>query len=147
MTIKIIHKELSYKIVGVLFEVFDELGYGYKENFYTNAIARSFKIKGMHFNAQVPYKLIYKGGVIGKIFLDFLIESKIILEVKRGNYYSKKNIEQILNYLKMTGLELAILANFTPNGVKFIRILNSAKFREKQGEEYNLSVKKKMFRL
>ena len=146
MAVKIIHKELSYQIVGILFEVFDDLGYGYKENFYINAIVKNFKLNNIKFKTQVPYKLIYKGEIIGKIFLDFLVEDKIILEIKKGYYFSKKNIEQILNYLKMTGLELAILANFTPNGVKFIRILNSPLYKKKT-EEYKINISKKLFRL
>lgn len=142
---KIIHKELSYKIVGVLFEVFEELGYGYKESCYQKAIERGLKIKNIPHKSQVPFKLAYKGQVIGKIYLDFLIDGKIILEIKKGNYFGRKNIEQILNYLKMTGLKLAILANFTPNGVKFLRILNSDKFNKPQ--EYKITITKKLFRL
>lgn len=60
-------------------------------------------------------------------YLDFLVEDKIVLEIKKGNYYSKKNIEQVKQYLKVTNLKLAILANFTPSGVKFLRVLNSDK--------------------
>jgi len=90
--------------------------------------------------------LIFKGKVIGKVYLDFLVDDKIVLEIKRGYYYSKKNMEQVLNYLKMTNKKLAILANFTPKGVKFIRILNSDKYI-KQPEEYNLTISKKLKRL
>jgi len=56
--------------------------------------------------------------------IDFLVEDKILVEIKKGNYFSKKNIEQVYAYLKATGLKLAILANFTSTGVKFRRILN-----------------------
>jgi GxxExxY protein len=142
---KIIHKELSYQVVGVLFEVFETLGYGYKESYYQKAIERGLKIKNIPFKSQVPFKLAYKGQIIGRIFLDFLIDNKIVLEIKKGNYFGRKNIEQILNYLKMTGLKLAILANFTPNGVKFLRILNSDKFNKPQ--EYKITITKKLFRL
>lgn len=121
---KIIYKELSYEIVGVLFEVYNELGYGHPEKYYYRAIGRGFKIQGIKYRSQVSYKLIFKDEIIGRYYLDFLIENKIVLEIKKGNHFSKKNIEQVKSYLEATGMKLAILANFTPSGVKFLRILN-----------------------
>lgn len=122
------------------------MGYGYKEKYYERAIARNFKLKGIRFKEQVPFKLEYKGEIIGTIFLDFLIKDKVVLEIKKGNYFGRKNIEQVLNYLKMTNMKLAILANFTPNGVKFLRILNADKYT-KPIQEYKMNISKKIFRL
>ncbi len=121
---KIVYKELSYKIVGKLFDVYNELGYGHPEKYYQTAIEKALALSKINFKSQVHYKLIYRGETIGKYFLDFLIENKIILEIKKGEYFSKKNIEQIKSYLEVTGIKLAILANFTPEGVKFYRMLN-----------------------
>lgn len=121
---KIIYKELSYKIVGSAFEVFRELGYGFKERYYEDAIAREFKNRDIKFKRQVPYKLKYKGEIIGNYRFDFFVENKIIVELKRGDYFSKNNITQALQYLKATDLKLAILINITSEGVKFKRILN-----------------------
>lgn len=122
-TSKVVHKELSYKVVGVLFEVYNELGYGYQEKYYERAIEKYFIAEKMKFKRQVPYKITIKGEVIGRYYLDFLVEDKIVLEIKKGNYFSRRNIEQVKGYLKTTGMKLAILANFTPNGVKFFRVL------------------------
>jgi len=121
---KIVYKELSYKLVGVLFEVFNELGYGYKEKYYQKAIAVLLKEKNIKFKEQLMYKIKFKNKDLGNQFLDFLVEDKIILEIKRGNYYSKHNIQQVKQYLKVTNKKLAILANFTEKGVKTIRVLN-----------------------
>lgn len=66
----------------------------------------------------------YKGAIVGNYFLDFLIENKIVLELKKGDRFSKKDIEQVYAYLKVTGLKLGIIANFTGKGVKFKRIVN-----------------------
>lgn len=121
---KIIYKELSYNILGVVFEVFKELGYGFKERYYEDAIAKEFEIRGISFKRQLPYKLSYKGEIIGNYRFDFLVEDKIILELKRGNYFSKNNITQVLQYLKTTNLKLGILINITSEGAKFKRILN-----------------------
>ncbi len=62
--------------------------------------------------------------IIGRYYLDFLVERRIILEIKKTDYFSKKNIEQVNAYLKITNLKLAILANFTPDGIKFMRLVN-----------------------
>lgn len=121
---KVVYKELSYVIVGILFEVFNEIGYGYQEKHYQKAIEKSFFSNKIKFKSQVPYKIKFKGEEVGRYYLDFLIEGKIILEIKKGNYFAKRNINQVNGYLKATGLKLAILANFTSDGVKFKRLLN-----------------------
>jgi GxxExxY protein len=121
---KLIYKDLSYKIVGVLYDVYNELGYGYKERTYEKAIEVCFKEQGIYYIRQAPYKVIFKGEVIGRNYVDFIIDNKIVLELKKGNYFSRKNIEQIKNYLVVTDLQLAILAHFTSNGVKIFRALN-----------------------
>ncbi|MBU2028549.1 GxxExxY protein [Patescibacteria group bacterium] len=121
---KVIYKELSYKIIGAVFEVFKELGSGFKERYYEDAIAKEFKNKGIKFKRQIPYKLTYKDEMIGSYRFDFLVEEKIIVELKQGNYFSKSNITQALQYLKASNLKLAILVNITSSGVKFKRILN-----------------------
>jgi len=118
------YKELSYELVGILFEVYNELGYGYKEIYYQKAIKQFLEEKHIPCKEQAPFKLSFHGKIIGRFYLDFLIDGKIVLEIKKGNYFSKRNIEQINEYLKATGMRLAILANFTLNGVKFKRIVN-----------------------
>lgn len=121
---KVIYKELSYKLVGVLYEVFNKLGYGYKEKFYERAIEKCLIKMKIKYKKQVPYKVLFKNEEIGRYFFDFLIDEKIILELKKGNYFSKSNIEQVKGYLKAANLKLAILANYTPKGVKTLRVLN-----------------------
>lgn len=61
---------------------------------------------------------------LGKYFIDFLVENKIVLEIKKGNRFSRRDIEQVYAYLKLTNLKLGIIANFTNNGIKFKRIIN-----------------------
>lgn len=120
----LIYPELSYTIVGILFETYNALGYGYKEIYYQRAIANNLKNCGLSFKEQVPAKIKFKGGVIGKIFLDFLIENSIILEIKKNDRFAKQEIDQVHGYLKATGRKLGILAHFTKDGIKFKRILN-----------------------
>ena len=122
---KVIYKELSYKIVGILFEVYNDLGYGYKEKYYEKALMVALKEQKIQFKTQVPFILKFKEKIIGRNYLDFLIEDKIVLEIKKGKHFSKNNLDQVKQYLKITNLKLAILANFTPDGIKYIRVLNA----------------------
>ncbi len=121
---KVVYPELSYKIVGLIFDAYNSLGYGYQEKYYGRAIELAFKENGIKFIGQqfVPIKI--NGNTIGRYFLDFLVEDKIIIELKVGDYFDKTNMGQVLAYLKATDKKLAIIANFTRTGVKFRRILN-----------------------
>jgi GxxExxY protein len=122
--VNLVHKELSYKIIGVLFDVYNELGPGYQEKYYERAIAAHFKNKKINHTRQAPCKIISCGEIIGRLYLDFIVENKIVLELKKGDYFPKQNIDQVIEYLIATNLQLAILANFTKHGVKHKRILN-----------------------
>ncbi len=122
----LLYPELSYQIIGVLFDVFVNLGFGYKENQYQKAIEIGLKDSDIKYNKELPVKISYKNNFITTVYLDFLIADKIILEIKQGNYFNKKDIEQIYNYLKSTNLKLGILARFTKSGVKFKRVVNIA---------------------
>lgn len=129
-TEKIIHKELSYKIIGVMFDVYNDLGYGYQEKYYEKAIEKYLLANGIKFKSQVPYKISVKGELIGRYYIDLLVQDVVVVEIKKGNYFSRRNIEQVKGYLKATGLKLAILVNFTPKGIKFFRVLNPANIYE-----------------
>ena len=120
----LIYPELSYQIVGVLFDVWNEVGFGHKEKFYQNAVSIGLKNIKLNFGEQVPMKVYYKNKKIGLYYFDFFIENKIILEIKVRNYFSKKDIEQAYSYLKSNNLKLCIIAHFTRTGVKYKRILN-----------------------
>jgi GxxExxY protein len=121
---EILYKELSYKIVGILFDVYNELGAGYVERVYQKALARAFTDKGIKFKEQLCCKLKYKDTAVGEYFLDFLIEDKIVLEIKSNMRFLRKEYEQINNYLNITGIKLGILATFANKSVKYCRVLN-----------------------
>jgi len=144
---RIIYKDLSYQIVGVLFDVFNQLGPGHNEKFYEKAMARGLATIGLEFKTQVPAHLFYKGVKIGRFFLDFLIENKIVLEIKVGRAFSKQNFNQIIEYIKITNKKLAILAIFSFSGVKFIRLLNSNQEISQASENLKLTNLRKLFYL
>lgn len=121
---KLIFPELSYQIVGCLFNVFNELGPNRLEKFYQRAFNQEFIRQGIKFCEQVKSDVLFKGEVIGKTYLDFLVEDRIVLELKVGTYLKKEGFEQILEYLKNNDLRLGIIATFGKHGVKYYRVLN-----------------------
>jgi len=120
----LIHPELSYKIIGCAFDVYNSLGSGHHEKYYQRALAEAFSGQNLNFFQQVDFPLKYKDKVIGRNFLDFLVEDKVVVEIKKGEHFSKTHIDQVMEYLKMSNLKLAILINFGVQGVTFKRIVN-----------------------
>jgi len=120
----LIYPELSYKIVGILFDIFSSLGYGFGEKQYQKAIEIALKNLNIKYKKELPIKIFYKDNFLTNNYADFLIDNKIILEIKKGNFFNKKDIEQVFNYLKVYNVKLGILARFTRSGVKFKRIIN-----------------------
>ena len=98
----LVYADLSYNIMGALFDVWSTIGYGHKELFYQRAIAQELGARGIKFKEQLPAKVHYKDKFIGIYYLDFLIENKIVLEIKVREYFSKHDINQLYSYLKAT---------------------------------------------
>lgn len=120
----LVYPELSYDIIGCAYEVFNELGFGHPEKFYQRAFAVQLKTKNILFKEQVYHPLKFKEEIIGKLFFDFLVDEKIIIELKKDNRFSKQHIDQVTEYLRASGVKLALLINFSPNGVIFKRLVN-----------------------
>jgi GxxExxY protein len=95
---EIVEKELSYKIVGILFSVYNELGGGYQEKYYQRAIAHSLKEHGIKFKEQVHVPLHFHSESIGKYFLDFVVEDKIVVEIKVAGKFYVRDVKQVLAY-------------------------------------------------
>jgi len=94
------------------------------KNIIKKSLAESFAKNSLRFNEQIGFPIKYNNKIIGRKILDFLIDEKIVVEIKKGDRFSKSNIDQVLEYLKMNNLKLAILVNFGVNGVTFKRIIN-----------------------
>lgn len=121
---KIIYSELTYKIIGDLYKVYNELGYGYREKHYQKALATEFNNHQITFKREIPSITNYNDVPLAKYLLDFLIEDKVILELKVADGFYKSHISQILSYLKSSGLRLGLLAIIAPEGIKVKRIIN-----------------------
>ncbi len=122
--VEVAYPELSYKINGVVFNVFKEIGSGHLEKYYQKAVAIELKKQGINFVEQRYVPVVYQGKSIGKYYLDFLVEDKIVLELKKGIFIPANLIQQTKKYLMALNLKLAIIACFTNKGVIIKRILN-----------------------
>lgn len=120
----LVYPELSYQIIGVMFDVYNKLGYGYKESVYQKAIAKALERCGIHFKEQVYSPIIFGGGIVGKNYFDFLIDDKVVLEIKKGDRFHRAHIEQLYQYLLSKQLKLGLLVYFSPQNLRFKRIVN-----------------------
>lgn len=121
---RLVYPELSYEIVGILFTVYNNLGYGYQERYYQRAVAKELEKAKLKYKREQKAVIKYRGSIIGRYFIDFVVENMIVVELKVSNDFYKKDINQVLGYLKATGLKLGILFIFTKEGLKFKRIVN-----------------------
>lgn len=117
-------KELSYDINGYLFEMFNKVGFGYQEKHYQSILEEILKLHHVKYQKELYGKIIFNNRIIAKYYLDFLIEDKIVLEIKVANDFYQQHINQVLSYLKAKNLKLGILAIITKNGIETRRIVN-----------------------
>lgn len=120
---KIIFADLSYNINGILYKVFNELGGGYQEKYYYKAIEQELNQQKISFRKQVVVDLNYKNTNIGRYILDYLIDNKIVLELKVTPHFTQRDVKQVLAYLDKSNIELGILASFRKDRVYIKRIL------------------------
>ena len=124
MNAELLYPDLSYRIIGCAFEVYNELGGGHKEIAYHKSCGIEFKKKFISFNENLDSPLLFKDSVVEKNFFDFSVENKIVVELKSRDRFIKRDFEQLSNYLNNSNLKLGILIAFGRTEVKFKRVLN-----------------------
>jgi len=121
-----IYKEESYKTVGILYEVHKNLGRGFSEIVYKDAIEYELQLQNIPYQREKEFSVNYKSTILKhKFYADFVIYDKIILEVKTVDCFNNANYNQCLNYLKISKNKLAILANFNLISLEYKRIVSS----------------------
>lgn len=121
---ELIFKELSYKLIGLAYEIGNDLGDGLKEDVYKDAYALLLKKESIPFIRELYYPIKLRGETVGKRFFDFLIDDKIIVEFKVGGRAYSSSYRQLLDYLKSSKFKLGMIVRFTSDGVKIKRIAN-----------------------
>ena len=106
------HKELTDRIIQAFYSVYNELGFGFLENVYQNALYFELLAAGLHVEAQSGIDVYYKTQLVGKYKADMLVDNLIIIELKAVEYLVKEHEYQLINYLKATDKEVGLLLNF-----------------------------------
>jgi GxxExxY protein len=108
------YKEITEKIIKIFYIVYNNLGYGFLEKVYENAMMIEFKKDDVLAVSQFAIKVVYEGEVIGEYFADVMVENKVIVEIKAAKKLALEHEAQLLNYLKATNIEVGLLLNFGP---------------------------------
>lgn len=109
---KIIHQELSNKIIYCFYKVYNKLGFGFLEKVYLNAMMIELTRSGFKIEKQKQIKVYYDDIIIGEYFADIIVEDTIILELKAAEGLIEEHELQLINYLKATEKEIGLLLNF-----------------------------------
>jgi GxxExxY protein len=120
----LVYPDLSYQVMGILFKIHNRLGPNYQERYYQRAVKIELDRERVPYEKEKPVPLRYEGENIGRYFIDFLIDNKIALEIKADDYFRKKYLHQVLDYLAATNTKLAILVNFRKDKLFYKRIIN-----------------------
>ncbi len=118
-------QDLTEKIIGAAMEVHNTLHNGFLESVYEEAMALELELQKISFERQKPIDVFYKGKLAKQIFCDFVIENKVLVELKAIKILTETENAQVLNYLKATNLSLALLINFGNSSLEFKRLINT----------------------
>lgn len=109
---KLIYAETTYQIRRALFNVYNQLGFGHKQDVYQKALAIELENMGILFQREATLHVLYNNKPIGTYRPDFVVDGKVILELKAVDFMPKTYETQLINYLKSTGFQLGLLINF-----------------------------------
>ena len=126
-------EEITRKIIGAAQEVHRELGFGFLEAVYGNALYKELSRRGMKCECQKPIDVYYKGEVVGHYIPDMIVEDKVIIELKAVADLRPEHEWQLINYLKATGIEVGLLLNFGVSLQQKRKIFTSSSHKEYKG--------------
>ncbi|HED08669.1 MAG TPA: GxxExxY protein [Ignavibacteria bacterium] len=115
-----LHQELTSKIIGAYYKVYNSLGYGFLEKVYENALKIELRRLNLKVEQQKNIKVVYEGFEVGDYFADLIVEDLVIIELKAAEAICEQHEAQLLNYLKATDIEVGLLLNFGKEA-KFVR--------------------------
>lgn len=109
-----LHSELTKTIIGVFYDVYNELGHGFIESVYENALCMALREKGLEVHQQIAVPVWFRGKQIGDFDADVMVNRLVLLELKVARSIDEAHIAQLLNYLKATSIEVGWVLNFGP---------------------------------
>lgn len=121
---ELIYKELSYQLTGIAYKVNDLIGFGHSEKVYSDAFAILLDKEKVIYQRELYFPLKVDNKIIKKYFFDFLVDDKIIIELKVSDINYKQVCDQLFKYLKSSDKKLGLVYRFTKGGVRVKRIPN-----------------------
>jgi len=109
---KYLHSELTEKIIGCFYDVYNQLRYGFLEKVYENALKYELEKHGLKVETQKKIEVFYEGIRVGEYYADLLVNGQVIVELKAADELCLEHSYQLLNYLRATDIEVGLLLNF-----------------------------------
>ncbi|MBL7782400.1 MAG: GxxExxY protein [Saprospiraceae bacterium] len=106
------HSDITEQVIGAYFDVYNDLGFGFLERVYQNAMYYELLSRGLKVEPQKSIKVYRKGRIVGNYYADFLINELVIVELKATATLTEAHEKQLINYLKATNIEVGLLLNF-----------------------------------
>ncbi len=120
--VALLYEELTAKIIEASFEVVNELGAGFLESVYQQAMLVALAQKRLRVRSQAPISVMFRGQSVGEFYADILVEDKVIVELKAVSALTPAHQAQVINYLKATGVEVGLLINFGRPRLEYKRL-------------------------
>ena len=119
----LLYKEETHKVIGCAFEVLNALGHGLLEKPYENALVVEFGLQQIPYQQQARFPVVYKTVKVGEYIPDLIVFDKIVVDTKVIEKIGDREIGQMINYLKITGLKVGLLLNFKYSKLEWERII------------------------
>ncbi|MFN8673082.1 MAG: GxxExxY protein [Candidatus Sericytochromatia bacterium] len=120
---KLLYKNLTYKIIGLAMEIYNQLGYGFLEKVYENAFVIQLEESNLLYTQQKKFNVLFKNKIVGEFCPDIIVENKVIIEIKTCETIIDAHRSQILNYLKTTSLRVGLIINFSKTKLEYERLI------------------------
>ena len=120
---KLLHADVTDKIIGAAFEIYGELGYGFLESVDQKAMQVELQQSGLKAEIERPIKVKYRNVIVGEFRADLFVRDAVMVELKTAKNYNAEDEPQLLNELKATGIKVGLLINFGRTKVEFKRMV------------------------
>jgi len=128
-----LHAALTEKILGVFFDVYNDLGGGFLESVYQQAMAIALADAGLEVEREAPIEVRFRGRTVGTFRADLVVQRLVLIETKATRTLDGAHERQLLNYLRATKLEVGLLVNFGPHPTFRRRVYHNDRKRREQG--------------
>jgi len=115
------HEEITHKIIGAAYKVYNALGFGFLESVYKKAMVIELSKDNLKVEPEKPLKVYYDGQIVGDFYVDLFVEEAVVVELKSVQNLSKEHEVQLVNYLNGLKKDIGLLINFGPSGVEVKR--------------------------